>query len=276
MSPTPIGQSVLARALLDPGHPVPAGMQAWNRSDPAVRFAVHRNNVLAALVAALADNFPVVEQLVGEPFFRAMAGVFVRQLPPRPGALSLYGCHDDRWPAFIQDFAPARSVPYLADVARLEAAWQQSLHSLDAEPLRAQACLAQQRGGVALEALRLLPHPSMRLVRFEHAALSVWAAHQTEGDVTLAHIDVHAAEAAVLLRPASVVQVLPVPVAQWPGPRALLSALQAGLTLGDAGRAALSADPRFDLTAHLGELLSVGALTALTPANPSIPIGDRP
>jgi hypothetical protein len=95
----------------------PPGLTAWNRSDPARRFAVYRNNVMVSLIDALADSFPVTQALVGEEFFRAMAGVFARAHPPRSPVMAHYG---DGFAGFIEDFQPAASLPYLADVARLE------------------------------------------------------------------------------------------------------------------------------------------------------------
>lgn len=74
-------------ALLDPDAPYPAGLTAWNGSDPTRRFAVYRNNVISSLI----DTFPVTLALVGEAFFRAMAGVLVRQAPPRSVRLADYG-----------------------------------------------------------------------------------------------------------------------------------------------------------------------------------------
>lgn len=50
-------QQAIAAALLDPAHPCPPGLTAWNGSDPAHRFAVYRNNVIVSLVDALADTF---------------------------------------------------------------------------------------------------------------------------------------------------------------------------------------------------------------------------
>ena len=76
-------QTAFAAALLDPGLPPVEGLRAWNNSDPARRFAVYRNNVLVSLVDALADTFPVVQELVGAAFFRAMARVFALANPPR-------------------------------------------------------------------------------------------------------------------------------------------------------------------------------------------------
>lgn len=84
-------QSALAAALLDPDAPCPVGLTAWNGSDPARRFAVYRNNVVVSLIDALAATFPVTLELVGEEFFRAMAGVFVRAVPPTSALLAEYG-----------------------------------------------------------------------------------------------------------------------------------------------------------------------------------------
>lgn len=68
-------QSAFAAALLNPDLPCPGGLSTWNGSAPATRFAVYRNNVTVSLVDALADTFPVLQALVGEEFFRAMARV---------------------------------------------------------------------------------------------------------------------------------------------------------------------------------------------------------
>ncbi len=114
-----------AAALLDPDVAAPDGLVAWNGSDPAHRFAVYRNNVTSALSDVLADSFPVTQQLVGEEFFRAMARIFLRGSPPPSPILTAYG---EGFPAFVADFAPARTVPFLADVARLEWLRLRALH----------------------------------------------------------------------------------------------------------------------------------------------------
>ena len=92
-------QADFSAALFDPARACPPGLFAWNGSDPAARLAVYRNNVIASLVDALADGFPVVQELVGAEFFRAMAAVFVRQTPPRTRVLAQYG--DSEFPRFV-------------------------------------------------------------------------------------------------------------------------------------------------------------------------------
>jgi hypothetical protein len=112
-------QGDFSQALLDADSPIPIGLTTWNGSDPAGRFAVYRNNVFASLIDALADTYPVMLALVGNEFFRAMAKVFVQTNPPRSRVLACYG---SGFADFVEDFYPARSLPYLADVARLEIA----------------------------------------------------------------------------------------------------------------------------------------------------------
>ena len=80
-----------ADLLLEPGDCAPAGLRSWNGSDPAQRFAVHRNNVLASLGDALAETFPVLREVVGADCFGALALAFVRQHPPRHPVLADWG-----------------------------------------------------------------------------------------------------------------------------------------------------------------------------------------
>ena len=196
-------QRDFAAALLDPQRPAPPGLRSWNGSDPAARFAVHRNNVVSSLVDALADAFPVVQELVGAEFFRAMAGVFVRRAPPRSPVLAWYG---DGFADFIEGFEPARSVAYLADVARLEYARVLAWHAGDAEPVKADAVARALASGEDIAELKLAFHPSVQLLVSRHAVVSIWGAHQGLGD--LAEVEVGRAETALVLRPALEVLVL--------------------------------------------------------------------
>lgn len=250
--PRAVPQAGFAAALLDPARPCPSGLRAWNGSDPLRRFAVYRNNVVSSLIDALADTFPVVQQLVGAEFFRAMAAEFVRQAPPRSRVLALYG---GGFAASIAGFAPAAGLPYLADVARLEFARQQACHAGDAEPI-ADAALAQALAKPeALAAMRFSWHPSLQVIESPHAVVSLWAAHQTEGgDVAAVGID--RAEQALVLRDGLDVFVVPVDAGTA---RFALRTLT-----GDAfGAAAAAADPGFDLGAALALLVRHRALAAL-------------
>ena len=115
-------QADFAAKLLDPApDAAPAGF-----SDAAARrFRVYRNNVRVALVEALAAAYPAVLSLVGTAFFERMALVYASDRPATERTLNLYG---GAFADFIAGFAPARELPYLADVARLERAVLEARH----------------------------------------------------------------------------------------------------------------------------------------------------
>src|SRR5215471_6617276 len=81
------------------------------------RLKVYRNNTFSSLTAALKDSFPVVCQLVDERFFGYAAQEYIRTHPPRAPRLAEYG---EDFADFLAGFEPARRLPYLSDVARLE------------------------------------------------------------------------------------------------------------------------------------------------------------
>lgn len=247
-------QAGFATALLEPRASCPIGLQAWNGSDPEKRFSVHRNNVASSLIGALADTFPVVQALVGADFFRAMAGVFVRQSPPRSRLLVHYG---HGFGDFIENFEPAGSVPYLADVARLEMARVEAFHAADAEPLSAAAASVALASGERVGELRLVVHPSVRLVPSCYAIVSIWAAHQGHGD--LATVDPWSGETALVLRPQLDVLVLGCD----PGVTEFVLCLQRGRDLAQSAATAAAVTHDFDLSATLALLMTHGALTSI-------------
>ena len=255
-------QRLFAATLLDPDAPCPDGLIAWNGSDPARRFAVYRNNVIVSLIEALAETFPVTLELVGEQFFRAMAGVFVRVAPPRSVLLAEYG---EGFPAFIESFEPARSVPYLADVARLELLRVRAFHAADADPVSPEQIAHALVDPERLPALRVGCHPSLGLLRSPYAVVSLWAAHQGIGD--LASVNPGLPESALVVRTGLEVQVIALP----PGGDALVAGFVNRLTLSEAAARAVSAHQDFDLTAHLALLLRVGALASLSLPTETLP-----
>lgn len=248
------GQASFVSALLDPGLPCPGELRAWNHSDVARRFAVYRNNVLASLTNSLADTFPVVHALVGPEFFRAMAAVFVRSHPPRSPVLAQYG---DGFAHFIAGFEPAAGVPYLADVARLEMARVEAFHAADGTPPDAADAAPLLAHGHRAGEVQLLLHPSVRLVQSTHPVVSIWAAHQGEGE--LESLDLGCAEAALVVRPALDVLTLRLdkPAATF------VACLLRRDRLGESAAAASLAGDSFDLAAVLALLMRHGALMSI-------------
>ena len=247
-------EAAFAAALTDPARPAPEGLVGPNGKAAAKRFDVYRNNVVVGLVGALEDTFPAVRRIVGEGFFRAAARVHALEEPPRSRLMSEYG---RGFPAFLERFEPARSLPYLPDVARIERAWLDAYHAADAAPLAADAL-----GAVPPEALgdvRLTPHPAARVLRSRFAANTIFAMNRLDGPVHA--VDPAVPEDTLVARPALDVNVMALP----PGGAAFLMGLMDGHTLGRAAAVAVEDAPRFDLAVNIGAMLSAGVFAALAP-----------
>jgi hypothetical protein len=180
---------------------------------------------------------------------RAMARAFVLACPPETPMLIDYGAG---FPDFVAAFEPAATLPYLADVARIERAWREAYHAADADPIDPASLAAVAESDVAGISFRL--HPSLRLVRSNIPALTIWRMNAGEGPV--APVDFSVAEDALIVRPDAEVEVRVVP----PGGAVFVAALREGETLGEAAARGLSADHRFDLAGNIAGLIAAGAL----------------
>lgn len=255
MSPLSEVQAGFAAALLDPTAPAPPGVVGPDRRPAPRRFAVYRNNVLSALGNAVAGSFPAVKRIVGDDFFRAMARAYVLAEPPTAPVLLDYGT---TFPDFIARFAPAASLPYLPDVARIERGWREAYHAGDAAPLPPTALAELPE--TALPGLVFTLHPSLRLVRSRWPALTVW--RMNVSDVPTTTVDFSVAEDALIVRPGAEVEVRIVP----PGGAAFVTALAAGETLLAAAETAQAADMRFDLAGNIAGLFAAGAVCRISRA----------
>ena len=223
----------------------PDGLTTWNGSDPARRFAVYRNNVAASLRAALAAKFPLVEKLVGADYFAALAGAFARAHLPRAPRLALYG---EDFADFVASFPPLARWPYLADVARLDAARLAACHAADAPALRPADFAAVDD----LAGLRLALHPSLRVLASPFAILDMARALDAGGDC--AGIDPDRAQVLVIARPRLDVLTLAAP----PGMDAFVDALAHGETVA----AAVEATPGFDVGEGFRLIVAQGLASA--------------
>lgn len=164
-------QSLFAQALLDPHAQSPAIANAAGG-----RFNVYRNNYLITLRNALRSTFPVVERLVGEEFFAALACAFAECHPPRSPIMARYGA---TFPEFLNQFAALADFPYLADVARLEYARVQAYHAADAIGFD----LASEASATAALDQRARLHPSVCIVASAYPVHSIWHAQAGEQDL---------------------------------------------------------------------------------------------
>jgi hypothetical protein len=230
--------------------------------DARQRMSIYRDTSITTLVNALRLTFPAVVRLVGEEFFEGAARGFIDRELPRSAWLDEYG---SGFVAFLAGFAPAASVPYLADVAALEWAVSRALHAPEAtaiDPSDLATISAEQSAS-----LRLVAHPALALVRTDSPADVIWHAVLAGEDAELGAIDLNDRPVYLLVErrarnsaePAgATVQVLRSSEAGW----RLTSALCAGRPLGVALEEVAGADAA--ASAVLAEHLAAGRFVAFT------------
>ena len=238
-------QTTLRAAILDPAAAVPPGLADGAGRPAGRRFSVYRNNVAVSLTEALEAAFPLIRKIVGETFFRAMAGVYLRAHPPGSPLMMFYG---QQMPDFLASFPPVAHLPYLPDVARLELALRESYHAADAATLPPEALAALSPD--ALEAARLRLAPALRLIPSRYPLHDIWVVNRGNAAGIGA-----TAQACLVTRPDFDPAVDPLS----PGAAAILAALLAGTPLGAAAREGAAED----LPALLTLLISRRAIVAL-------------
>lgn len=243
-------QSAFGAALLDNRLAVPEGLVGPDGKPSPRRFAVYRNNVIVGLIDALSDAYPTLRRVLGDDFFRAMAGFYARTEPPASPILLNYG---GGIPAFLRIFPPVAHLPYLADLARIERARIEAYHAAEAIPADVAPLLAMKPAVLGQQSFSF--HPSVRLIRSAHPVLSIWQINQPGQDP--APLDMAVPEDAMILRPVAEVTVLRLD----PGVAGFLQRLMDGTTLSAAAATGFSEVPRFDFAKALTALFLSGALT---------------
>jgi hypothetical protein len=244
--------AAFAAALIDPERDTPVIVAGPAGKGAVRRYNVYRNNVTVSLIDALAAVYPAVQRITGVDFFRAMARFHIRATPPISPLLFEYGRD---FPAFIERYEYARTMPWLADTARLERAWLDAYHAEDAAPLSAEtlAAVAPER----LADLVFIAHPATRIVRSPFSVVTIFAANR--GGENLGRIDASSPEDALITRPDLDVVVRRLP----PGGAVFLLNLMSGQSLGEAAASALQASPAFDIAANIAGLIGAGAFAAI-------------
>lgn len=246
----PCAYDALAGALLAEAPPKTIAGAAGSDAEIAAGVAVYRNNVRSAYLGVLRDTFPVVERLVGEEFYRYLAHEYFHARRPSSPLVREYG---RGLPAFIESFGAAASLPYLADVARIEIAWLDAYHAPDATPAPLHAfyeALGRDPENAALEM-----HPSLRLLSSPFPAFSIWRHNREEVEGALKLPP--GGENIVIVRPFENVETFAVSDSVFEVFRALADGASLGAALGAADAA------ESDLTAIIRAIAESMAVIAV-------------
>lgn len=221
----------------------------------AQRLDIYRNNVLMNYRNALRDTYPALVRLVGDDFFNAAARHYARTHPSTSADLHDYG---GSFADFLQGFEPARALPYLPDVARLEWRMHRVFHAADATPLAPAdfAGLDESR----LPGLRLTLHPAAALLQSPYPVRRIWQICQPGGASQDTQIDLdEGGHCLLVIRREYLVHLDLLD----PAEHALLAGLHDGQTLGQGVQAALDRRHDFDLGGFLARHVSGGTFAGL-------------
>ena len=219
----------------------------------AARIAIYRNNVLGNYRKALAATYPVVQRLVGGPFFNAAVEAFVRAYPSVRCDINQYG---GELALFLAAYPPARELRYLPDVARLEWAIDQSNLAPDAAPFDVSALATVPSASFA--ELRFVLHPSARLIESRYPIFHIWRANQRDfagnDEINLGE----GSDAVLIVRRQADVSVERL----HPGERTMLAAMAAKENFAAIAERTAEADPALDLSDALRRRVADGTIVS--------------
>lgn len=208
-------------------------------------IAVYRNTSIKGRIDALEANYPTVARMVGGDCFRAAAREFVEDQPGDDPVLAGFG---EGFPAWLAAFEPARDLPYLSPIARLDRAWTEAHLAPDGRPLTATRAAA---AGLALTAAPARLHPSARLFWFDWTAPSLWLAHREPDEAAELHWRPEA-EGLLIHRPGAEVRARRLSRAEW----AFLDAGRKGRPFGVAALSAGATGSHVDPSAVFAGLIA--------------------
>jgi hypothetical protein len=246
-------QSLFAAALLDISNTHSAlslfSSEAAQREE---RLAFYRGNLNAIWSQALANAYPVLQQLVGADFFEQMARAYGIAFPSACGDLNYFGAD---LPRFLSSSSMTAAYPYFSDVAALEWQVHRAYYAADADVLSLGSLLAG--AGEALQSARLDLHPATQLHQSACASVDVWLAHQPGSALSLP-MDLNNKNFALVTRNEWQVQVHALDHAAY----LALQALAQGNTIELALELAMEQDAQFDIATQLNLWFSASAFSA--------------
>lgn len=233
-------------------------LEAWLAPEGQDRAAidVYRNAVAKAGLDALEALYPTVVRLVGRDWFRAAGAEFTAGSPPVNPVLDAFA---GDFPAWLADFPPARDMPYLAPVARIDRAWMRAHTAADAPVLSSGNVAAMSPARLFSSTVQL--HPSSALFWFDWTVASIWIANQADAESSGPVAWDERPEGLLIARSDRGLAWRCLSRPEW----AFLAACRGGHDLGRAARDAFAADPGVNLSALFAGLLSASAFSTLHP-----------
>jgi hypothetical protein len=143
------------------------------------RLEIYRRSYHARLIECLADDYPVLQETLGEETFEDLCRAYIDKHPSTEPSLNRFGQH-------MADFCrnhPLSSPDFAADLAGLEWAVVLAIHAPTAPPLT-----TQDLARISVEswpAIRLVPNPSLRVHAFDYPVNAYFSARRRGEEVAV-------------------------------------------------------------------------------------------
>ena|SRR5438552_744088 len=225
---------------------------------PAQHLRLYANNARANFLEALQSSYPVIERLVGGPYFRQCGLLYLRGHPSRCGDLHPSGA---AFADYLSELHPHGEFRYLADVARFEWLCQETLRSAAHAALEVETLARVSPDAYGAIVFQL--HPALRLFESEFPVSRIWRANQSCRESDRIDLD-EGGERIALLSARRGLEFHPLSAAVW----SFLNALRAGGALLSAVEAG-SQGGEFDPAAALRRFVLAEFIVAVSAADGS-------
>ncbi len=206
------------------------------------RIKVYHNNVVGSLSEALRATFPIVEKLVGEDFMKMMTSEFIFDNPPKKASLYQFG---EGFDDFIKTYEPAKSLPYLSDIASFEWAINNAYYAHDDEALSANNL--SQIPADDLENIELPLRLSANLIESDYPILEIRDFCLNDGEGESPDLNKKKNTRLLIIRPKLEVDIIPLDADEF----LTLTQLDNSVALGKAVERTLEEFPDFDFARFL-------------------------
>lgn len=126
------------------------------------RLDIYRRAYHARLIECLADDYPMLEETLGEPAFEALCRRYIARFPSQSPSLNFFGRHMSS----LCESEPLPNAGFARDLAALEWAIVEAIHAPTASPLGPED-LARVPAPSWPE-VRLKSNPSLRILELEY------------------------------------------------------------------------------------------------------------
>lgn len=141
------------------------------------QFLSYRHSVVGGMIEAMQESYPVINKLLGDECFNGLTHEFIRNFPSLSPDLNEYG---KQFSSFIENTPLLDSLPYLADVAKLEWVWQLLINGMNHSQGNISLLSSVNENKTENIVFNLAPHTS--LLHSNYPIHKIWQSNQANNN----------------------------------------------------------------------------------------------